>query len=75
VVFAGDVFYSKPMTDRVLPFLQRARDRGATVLVGDPGRAYLPRGAFDLLATFDVPVPRALEDTDVKPTTVLRLSP
>lgn len=75
VVFAGDVFYSKPMTDRVLPFLRRARDRGATVLAGDPGRAYLPRTAFDVLATFDVPVPHALEDTDIKPTTVLHLRP
>jgi predicted nicotinamide N-methyase len=74
VVFAGDVFYSKPMTDRVLPFLRRARSRGASVLVGDPGRAYLPGTGFEELATFDVPVTRALEDADTKLTRVLRLT-
>jgi predicted nicotinamide N-methyase len=74
VVLAGDVFYSRAMAERVLPFLRRAQTRGASVLVGDPGRAYLPATGFDLLASYDVPVTRALEDTDVKPTTVLRLA-
>ncbi|HEV8174174.1 MAG TPA: 50S ribosomal protein L11 methyltransferase, partial [Actinoplanes sp.] len=42
VILAGDVFYSREMSKRVLPFLRRAAARGALVLVGDPGRAYLP---------------------------------
>jgi predicted nicotinamide N-methyase len=73
VVLAGDVFYSRPMTERVLPFLSRAADRGATVLVGDPGRAYLPRDRFEAVASYEVPVPRALEDAEVKTTAVYRL--
>jgi predicted nicotinamide N-methyase len=73
VVLAGDVFYSRPMTERVLPFLQRARARGARVLVGDPGRAYLPRTQLTEVASYDVPVVRALEDTDVKRSTVWQL--
>jgi predicted nicotinamide N-methyase len=73
VVLAGDVFYSRPMTERVLPFLQRARDGGARVLVGDPGRAYLPRGLFTAVATYDVPVTHALESADSKATTVWEL--
>jgi predicted nicotinamide N-methyase len=73
VVLAGDVFYSRPMTERVLPFLERAAARGATVLVGDPGRAYLPRGRFAAVAAYEVPVPRALEDAEFKTTTVYRL--
>jgi predicted nicotinamide N-methyase len=73
VVLAGDVFYSRPMTERVLPFLQRARDGGARVLVGDPGRAYLPRGLFTALATYDVPVTQALESAEIKVTTVWEL--
>jgi predicted nicotinamide N-methyase len=72
IVFAGDVFYSRAMTERVLPFLERAAARGATVLVGDPGRAYLPRERFESVAVYEVPVTRALESADVKATTVWR---
>jgi predicted nicotinamide N-methyase len=72
IVFAGDVFYSRAMTERVLPFLERAAARGATVLVGDPGRAYLPRERFESVAVYEVPVTRALESADLKPTTVWR---
>jgi predicted nicotinamide N-methyase len=42
------------------------------VLVGDPGRAYLPRTQLTLVATYDVPVSPALEDMPVKRTTVWR---
>jgi predicted nicotinamide N-methyase len=73
VVLAGDVFYSRPMTERVLPFLRRARNGGARVLVGDPGRAYLPRDLFTALASYDIPVTQALESTEVKSTTVWEL--
>jgi len=74
VVLAGDVFYSHAMGERVLAFLVRARGRGARVLVGDPGRAYLPRNRLTAVATREVPVPRALEDAEVKRTTVWRLA-
>ena len=73
VVLAGDVFYSRPMAERVLPFLRRARARGARVLVGDPGRAYLPHDAFQAVADYSVPVPFDLESTQVKATTVWTL--
>jgi predicted nicotinamide N-methyase len=73
VVLAGDVFYSRPMTELVLPFLTRARRRGAVVLAGDPGRAYLPSTGLTALASYEVPVIRALEDADVKTTTVWAL--
>ncbi|WP_409330742.1 class I SAM-dependent methyltransferase [Trujillonella humicola] len=42
VVLAGDVCYDRVMTERVLPFLGRARAAGCEVYVGDPGRPYLP---------------------------------
>jgi predicted nicotinamide N-methyase len=74
VVLAGDAFYEKPMADRVLPFLERARAAGALVLVGDPGRAYLPRDRFQVVATYDVPVSEALEDATIKRTTVWGLA-
>ncbi|MDH6119104.1 putative nicotinamide N-methyase [Kitasatospora sp. GAS204A] len=74
VVLAGDVFYERAMAARFLPFLERAHARGALVLVGDPGRAYLPRERFTALAEYDVPVLADLEDRAVKRTTVWRLS-
>jgi predicted nicotinamide N-methyase len=75
VVLAGDVFYERTMAARVLPFLGRASERGACVLIGDPERAYLPRRCLEALATYEVRVSRALEDADVKRTTVWRLVP
>jgi predicted nicotinamide N-methyase len=71
VVLAGDIFYSRPMSERMLPFLVRAHTRGALVLVGDPGRAYAPRTGFTAIARYDVPVVKALEDADRKPTVIL----
>jgi predicted nicotinamide N-methyase len=73
VVLTGDVFYERAMAGRVLPFLERARDRGAAVLVGDPGRSYLPRDRFEEVASYQVPVPRALEAADFKRTAVWQL--
>jgi predicted nicotinamide N-methyase len=70
VVVAGDVFYNRDLAQRVFGFAWRARARGATVLVGDPGRAYLPREHLSLVASYDVPVSPSLEDGPVKRTTV-----
>lgn len=74
VVLAGDVFYEREMAARFLPFLERAQARGAVVIVGDPGRAYLPRGRFTALAVYQVPVVADLEDAAVKATTVWELA-
>nr|BFE68789.1 hypothetical protein GCM10020092_020900 [Actinoplanes digitatis] len=54
----------------MLPFLRRAAGRGALVLVGDPGRAYLPIEAMILRSTYDVPVIEALESVAVRRTSV-----
>jgi predicted nicotinamide N-methyase len=70
VLLAGDIFYDKAMAVRMMPFIGRLRQRGATVLVGDPGRAHLPRERFTELVRYDVPVPKALEDAEVKTTIV-----
>jgi predicted nicotinamide N-methyase len=74
VLLAGDVFYSRDMAERVLAFLERARAHGTRVLVGDPGRTYLPRRQLTEVAAYDVPVVRALEDAQVKRATVWRLT-
>lgn len=73
VVLVGDAFYERELAERVLGLLQRAAARGAAVLAGDLGRAYLPRAALDPVAVHDVPVNAGLEGEDVKRTTVWRL--
>jgi predicted nicotinamide N-methyase len=73
LVLVGDGFYERLMAERLLPFLERAHASGAVVLVGDPGRAYLPRDRFEAVASYDVPVSPVLEDADVKRSTVWRL--
>jgi predicted nicotinamide N-methyase len=73
VILAGDVFYSRAMAARVLPFLRRAAGRGALVLVGDPGRAYLPTDGMISRTAYDVPVPEALESVAVRRTTVWQM--
>ncbi|RWP36918.1 50S ribosomal protein L11 methyltransferase [Mesorhizobium sp.] len=55
VVAAGDLFYRQDLADRVIPFLDRCLAAGINVLIGDPGRAYLPRSRLRLLAEYQVP--------------------
>lgn len=72
VVLAGDVFYDRAFADLLIPWFTGLAERGAAVLVGDPGRAYLPKARLTQLAEYQVPVTRALEDADVKRTRVWR---
>ncbi len=72
VLLAGDVFYDRAFTERLVPWLRHLTAAGVTVLVGDPGRAYLPRERLTELARYQVPVTRILEDAEVKRTTVWR---
>jgi predicted nicotinamide N-methyase len=74
VVLVADAFYQRELAGRVLGFLERGRARGAEVLVGDFGRAYLPRARLAALAAYSVPGLSAVEDRDVKRTIVWRLA-
>jgi predicted nicotinamide N-methyase len=71
-VLAGDICYERDLAARVAEWLMRLSRRGATVLIGDPGRSYLPREQLDNLAQYQVPVTRTLEDADIKKTGVWR---
>ncbi len=70
VILAGDICYEKPLAERVLAWLGAARARGASVLIGDPGRSYFPRTGLTRLAEYQVPTKRELEDMAVKKTAV-----
>lgn len=73
VVCAGDVCYERDMAERAVGWLSQLEARGALVLIGDPGRSYLPKDRLELLATYEVPVTRSLEDADIKRSSVWRL--
>jgi len=66
VVLAGDCWYEARLADRVLPWLQRVRGNGIDLLVGDPGRRYLPTDALEELATYEVRTTTELEDLEYK---------
>jgi predicted nicotinamide N-methyase len=73
VILAGDICYEKTLSERVLAWLQMARDRGATVLIGDPGRTYFPKKGLVQLARYEVQTTRELEDFEIKKTGVWTL--
>ena len=70
VILAGDVCYAWPFADRVHQWLGAAHRRGIRVLLGDPGRAYLPREGLKPLAVYEVQTTLELEDRDVRRTGV-----
>jgi predicted nicotinamide N-methyase len=69
VVTAGDVCYEQPMAGRVTAWLCGLAGRGTLVLLGDPGRAYLPGGLHER-ARYNVPTSRDLEDRESRDTVV-----
>jgi predicted nicotinamide N-methyase len=75
VILAGDCWYDARLAERVLPWLQRAGARGVDVLVGDPGRRYLPTAALVELAAYEVRTTTELEDLDLKEGRVYALRP
>jgi len=73
VVLAGDVCYERPMAERVFAWFEALADAGVTVLMGDPGRAYLPRRGLVEMARYMVPTSTELEDKDMRLTLIWRI--
>lgn len=75
VVLAGDVCYERPMAVRIETWLRGLAAFGTLVLMGDPGRTYLPRSGLERVTAYAVKTTRELEDTDVRNTVVWRVVP
>jgi predicted nicotinamide N-methyase len=75
VVLAGDVCYERPMAERVIAWFRALAARGVAILMGDPGRAYLPQSGLVELARYQVPTSLELEDRIMRETIVWRLMP
>lgn len=74
-VLVGDMCYERPLAERLTQWLSACARGGATVLLGDPGRAYLPKDRLTALARYDVPTPLDLEDRTVRQGVVWQLAP
>jgi predicted nicotinamide N-methyase len=74
-VLAGDVCYEREMAARVFAWLRSLAGRGALVLMGDPGRNYLPSSNLVEIAAYDVHTTRELEDREVRRTKVWQILP
>lgn len=75
IVLAGDICYERELADRVFVWLRTLAARGATVLIGDPGRTYLPKLGLERLIAYSVKTSRELEDSDVRNAVVWRVLP
>jgi predicted nicotinamide N-methyase len=74
VILAGDIFYERDTAERAFAFLAHHAENGVQVLIGDPGRSYLPKDRLRALAEYRVPVTRDLEDAEIKHTMVWTLA-
>lgn len=72
LIVAGDVCYEETMATQMLAWLRVAAGRGTRVLIGDPGRTYLPPG-LERLATYRVRTSLELENAEVKESAVFTL--
>jgi predicted nicotinamide N-methyase len=75
VALAGDICYEEPMSSRAMTLLRRMAARGRLALLGDPGRAYLPRSGLVELARYEVPTTRELEDREAREGVVWEVLP
>ena len=71
VILVGDLFYERPLAERLLAWL---KSLGIPALLGDPGRNYFPKSGVEKLANYSVETTRDLEDREIRETGVYRLS-
>jgi predicted nicotinamide N-methyase len=70
LVLAGDVCYARGESELLV---HRLRECTAPVLLGDPGRQFLPREGVHRIATYAVPTSREIEAAAVTEASVWRI--
>ncbi len=74
VVLAGDVCYERPAAERITAWLRGLAGDNCLVLMGDPGRTYLPRQGLERLIAYGVKTSRELEDSDLRNAVVWKVA-
>lgn len=72
LVLAGDLFYERELAERAAAFFERCVAEEVEVLVGDPGRADLPRERLIEIAAYRVPEVGATRGAATTPAAVYR---
>jgi len=54
-ILIGDLFYDADTAARLSAYLEEWQSRGAEILIGDPGRTFLPAGALQEVASYSLP--------------------
>jgi predicted nicotinamide N-methyase len=73
VILAGDIFYEQSPAVEIEAFLRREASGGALVLIGDPGRKYLPIKNLQEVMRYEVPTSLELEDREIRDGVVWRV--
>ena len=73
-VLVGDMCYERPLAERLTAWLRRLASGDVLVLLGDPGRTYLPKHGLEALGRYTVPTPLDLEDRETREGVVWRLA-
>lgn len=74
IVLAGDVCYERPMAEQAFAWFGALANQGVTILMGDPGRSYLPTQGLTEIAHYQVPTSVDLEDKAMRLTSVWRIN-
>jgi predicted nicotinamide N-methyase len=74
LVLAGDICYDRNMSSRSVKWLGELAHKGAIVLLGDPGRNYLPTSGLSRLTDYSIKTSLDLEDREMRRTDVYRLT-
>lgn len=74
LLLAGDVCYERPMAGLVTQWLRSLARGGLTILMGDPGRTYLPGDGLVEQARYVVPTSLELEDKTQRETVIWRFA-
>jgi len=74
VVLAADVCYEGPASKLIVAWLDELARAGVMVLMGDPGRTYFPKSGHEKLISYAVKTTTELEDTDLRNTSVWRVT-
>lgn len=73
VILAADVCYEHLMAHRTVAWLRLCAAQGIMVLLGDPGRAYVPKEGIEAVASYTVPTSLAIEEQKEREVQILTL--
>lgn len=73
VILVGDVCYDPAISHQIIKWLRICAAAGIEVIMGDPGRAYMPTEGMEFLGEYIVPECHATEYTTSRRAQILRV--